>query len=204
MELGPRFDQFPYEIQFETLLQVGYPGLISFCRTNRAARDLCNDERLWKVLYEKDFPTIPRRSESAKADYLRVYRILRDWADDFARVFSLVKPPYVNREAQANAVFDLIQYFLQTLPNPSDWQTWANLTDEPVEEVAGGEGGSTKYNEQMFNQLYKFSSNPVYLLKIMLPINDSFYDFLTKDPEHIHINWSDAHIDYAERLERLM
>lgn len=69
MELGPRFDQLPYELQFETLLRVGYPDLISYCRISRAAQNLCNDERLWKVLYAKDFPTIPRRSKSAKADY---------------------------------------------------------------------------------------------------------------------------------------
>jgi hypothetical protein len=31
MEPGPSFDQLPYELQFDILLDVGYPSLRSYC-----------------------------------------------------------------------------------------------------------------------------------------------------------------------------
>lgn len=198
MEPGPKFNELPYEIQFETLLKVGYPNLQSFCQASSAAHALCNDERFWAALYQKDFPTIPRRSPSVKADYLRAYGLLHQWADKFAKNYSEGDPRYVSRSAQAEGVFDLMQNFLRTLPNAADWQTWANLTQEEEEEATGG-GGIAEYNEEMYHQRDELANE---LQQILWGIDERLFQFVM---EHLtNVDWGDTTMDYANEVEDIL
>lgn len=48
------FLELPREIQIEVLLHEDFPTISHLCRTNKAVRELCNDERLWKQKYFKE------------------------------------------------------------------------------------------------------------------------------------------------------
>lgn len=59
----------PPELIMETLLQLPYSHVPLFCRSSRAAAELCRTPYFWKLLYQRDFSIMPLRG-----DYRSSYR----------------------------------------------------------------------------------------------------------------------------------
>ena len=183
-----RLDLLCPDVQRNILNFVGFPGLTGYHSVSKSAHTICNSEPLWKAIYQRDYPMIPRRCDSSKTDYLRTYWILHTFAKDFVMKFSMGNPRYVSREEQARGVIELIKKYFSELDSEilRKWQRYANLTDDEFKEQSGGDG-IHEYDEQLGSEVNDIGHD---LLNIMLSLDESTLGWSNT------FDWSETTIDY--------
>ena len=144
-------------------------------------------------MYKRDLSTFPRRSASARMDYLRTYWLLYRFANDFVSRFSMGNPQYINREAQKKSVINLIKKYFSELDKEmlDKWQTFANLTEGERKDI----GDRGEYEDDLEREVERLSSN---LLDIMLGLDDSTLKWI-----HEH-DWFEETVQYWTPINDLM
>ena len=173
------FDLLSNEIHINILDFVGFPGILGYYSTSKSTYDVCQSDYLWNLLYKRDLPMFPRRSESAKTDYLRTYRIVHEFADNFVIKFSRGNLRYIKLEVQVKDVVDLItNYFKELSPATlGNWQGFANLTQEEFKKETN-DGIIHDYNDELGGDVDSLTGK---LLSIMLAVDNDILRMIHED-----------------------
>lgn len=187
------FDLLSNETHLNILDLVGFPGILGYYLTSKSAHNICQSDYLWNLLYKRDLSTFPRRSASARMDYLRTHHIIHKFADDFVEKFSMGNPQYVSRDAQKKSVITLIKKYFSELDKGilEKWQKFANLTKREREAIRN----RGEYEDDLERESEGLSSD---LLDIMLGLDNSTLMWI-----HEH-DWFETTIEYCSKIEDFM
>jgi hypothetical protein len=190
------FDQLPTEVQFQVLIDLGYPELNSLCQVSSVAQQLCDDDYLWRQLWQKDFPLLPRRRQSALADYLRVWNELWSMANTFTVNQSRANRRLVDVNNQVQLVFNIIKAYLHLL-EPDEvrsWIEWNRLVDSGEAEECGGIHGCEVLGMSGFGDPITELAHD--LLWIMLPLDSRTLHLVTHN-----LDWESTLQEYENFIE---
>lgn len=106
----------PNELLLQVLGDVGYPGLLQLCQTNRQLRDLCSDESLWRQLANREFPELRLKPgstwrqayESRWHQRQQVHR----FANQLVRDHLLANPRYARLDVMTADIVKLLTDFI--------------------------------------------------------------------------------------------
>jgi hypothetical protein len=193
------FNELPAEVQFQVMFDLDYPALMSLCQTSSAAQRVCDDDYLWMQLWRKDFPQLPRRRQSAKADYRRVWNELSTFANNFTSHYSHANRRLVDWDHQVKMVFNVVKAYVHLL-EPDEiplWIEWNRLVESGKAEDCGGIHTCDILGRSDFGDPITELARD--LLWIMLPLDSQTLHLVTHT-----IDWEPIIQEYEELIDHLM
>jgi hypothetical protein len=109
-------ETLPDELKLHIARYLDYPDLTTISQMNESFRQVCEEESLWKRLFQRDFPNdVKWPNVTWRQSYVELWtwrQSIKIFARQFTEEHSLIKSKYIRLDEVVNDLVDLLETFM--------------------------------------------------------------------------------------------
>jgi hypothetical protein len=96
------------DAQLEIILKLTYPEIINYCHVDKFINTLCNDNKTWQLLIERDFPFLFNDISDSKETYKQYYNFFDNFITEILVKFLNYKTKLLNLDDVYQSLFKIL------------------------------------------------------------------------------------------------